>query len=96
MTLMEEDPLLAVADYGHHHQQHYEEQQRHQRRYQSLPDGYNPRNAHNGGRGGGGDNSDEMIYRLRQFSTSPKGALIKHGDQIRSKSSAGSTANTSR
>ena len=73
--------------------------QQHQRRYQSLPDGYNPRAARRAGAGGavgaGGEN-DEMIYRLRQFSISPKGALIKHGDQIRAKSSAGSTANTSR
>ncbi|XP_059088490.1 serine/arginine repetitive matrix protein 2-like [Tigriopus californicus] len=56
-----------------------------QRRYCSLPEnGYNPRNE---------------IYKLRAFSISPKGALIKHGDQLasrRSRSSAGSTANTSR
>lgn len=57
-----------------------------QRRYCSLPENgcYNPRNE---------------IYRLRAFSISPKGALIKHGDQLasrRSRSSAGSTANTSR
>ena len=43
-----------------------------------------------------GGETDAMMYRLRSFSISPKGALIKHGDQIRSRSSAGSTANTSR
>ena len=57
------------------------------RRFCSLPEqGYNPRHTNE-------------IYRLRAFSISPKGALIKHGDQIasrRSKSSNGSTANTSR
>ena len=60
------------------------------RRYQSLPTdsvGYNPRLCSN------------ELYRLRAFSISPKGALIKHGDQLasrRPRSSAGSTANTSR
>ncbi len=60
------------------------------RRYQSLPTdsvGYNPRLCSN------------ELYRLRAFSISPKGALIKHGDQMASRkprSSNGSTANTSR
>ena len=49
--------------------------------------GYTPRHANE-------------IYRLRAFSISPKGALIKHGDHMASRrsrqSSAGSTTNTSR
>ena len=85
-------------------------QRRQQRRYCSLPEaGYNPRGAavryaEPGRVAGGGDphlaaaggETDAMMYRLRSFSISPKGALIKHGDQFRSRSSAGSTANTSR
>ena len=62
-----------------------------QRRYCSLPESasaYNPRNLPN------------ELYRLRSFSIKPNGSLIKHGDQIatrrKSRSSAGSTTNTSR
>lgn len=61
------------------------ELERQQRRYCSLPvHGYNPRH-----------HAPNEIYRLRAFSISPKGALIKHGDQIaqrRPRSSTGSTA----
>ncbi len=62
---------------------------RQQRRHCSLPErAYNPRHSPN------------EFYRLRSFSIKPNGGLVKHGDLIasrrRSRSSAGSTANTSR
>jgi len=60
-----------------------------QRRYCSLPESaYNPRHLPN------------ELYRLRSFSIKANGSVVKHGDQIatrrKSRSSAGSTTNTSR